>query len=627
MSFSCSLLARRLAMLAVALLAAGCETVAPYEPPVQTIRIDPEVASRWASVPPLDPRILPVEVVGPIVNHAAALVLVRRRVPANVPAPCPALADEAVLAMPEERWLFGLRTWDGREVLPCHYGLVIGGTGFYRYPDTDHDTWLPAEWVSTFEASGRHYVEVNTRWSAWFEGMPLGVSLEPGLPRAQARLHYHSVPYDQGVHVGERKWAWNLSGEGTSAYGIDGSDLYAGFLRHNDGVLFAARRNGVPVEVWHLDTKTLATKQLVDARYVFAWPPPPALDWQGRMEFDQRGAGTKVKAYVTRAAPSDPSLLWVRRPNGEFTPPPGTAGVVPLVTHASWYSSITKISGVPGNEERLVPVRHAPRTEQFLVAYDRPEGRVWGTASFDFATISEPYLAQVLLRPSPALSSRIAYDEKMLGTCQWVLAQRASDGAWAIGYGRVPEADAFRVGSNPDDLVAAAERRVIAEHEPMVANAKLARVINEMVAAQRAAEAKRRAMEARADAQRRYDHAIAIGSNFHGWSAALELGGEPLLLFLVKLGTIAQCEQVLARGYHGDAEEKILRDQIAFLRQKQAAEQAALQAAAAARSSGGGAGGGGIDWSGWRRETMNAQSANQLGLTGEAYSQYMLRHR
>ena len=161
----------------------------------------------------------------------------------------------------------------------------------------------------------------------------------------------------------------------------------------------------------------------------------------------------------------------------------------------------------------------------------------------------------------------------------------------------------------------------------MVANAKLARVINEMVAAQRAAEAKRRAMEARADAQRRYDHAIAIGSNFHGWSAALELGGEPLLLFLVKLGTIAQCEQVLARGYHGDAEEKILRDQIAFLRQKQAAEQAALQAAAAARSSGGGAGGGGVDWSGWRRETMNAQSANQLGLTGEAYSQYMLRHR
>jgi hypothetical protein len=635
MPFRCTRHRPEIAFVVMAFGATACETVAPYQPPVETIRIEDEAAARWRQVPPLDPRIGPEEVIAPITNHAAALVVVRRRVPAHVPAPCPALADDAVLALPTERWLFGVRTWDGREVLPCHFGLVLSshnGTvrAFHRYPDTAHDTWLPAEWAHAFAASGKHYVSVNTRHSPWFDGMPLGVTLEPGLPRAKVELRYHSVPGDQGVHLGDRRWPWHLSQQGHAADGTSGSDLYASFLRHDDGVLFGARAaDGKRWAVWRLDTASLAVEVLPEARYVYAWPPPPAYGWRERRQHDREGAWGDVKAYVTRPSPHDPSLLWLRRTTGAFAPPPDTAGVVPLVAHATTYESVTALTGWAGHEDRPVPVRHATRVEQFLVAYDLPGGRRWGVASHDFTRVSGPRFAQVLLRPSPALTQRVAYRGEDLGACHWVLAQRASDGAWAIGYGHVPDDAAFRTGIEPDALLAEAERTTEAELAPLVANAKLAKVLDEALTAARAAAAARRQEEQRAEAQRVYDQAMAYGSNFQGWNAATQLGGKALFDFAMRLGTLAQCEQVVGRLDQDARQHEHLTARIAALRQQKEADEAAAAAAqrAANTGGGGGGGGGGTDWSGWRRETMNAQSANQLGLTGEAFSNYMQRHR
>ena len=125
-----------------------------------------------------------------------------------------------------------------------------------------------------------------------------------------------------------------------------------------------------------------------------------------------------------------------------------------------------------------------------------------------------------------------------------------------------------------------------------------------------------------------YTWAMQNGSNVYGWSTATQLGGQELVNFALQLGTLSQCEQVLARGGWSDEQQSALDQHVAALKQQLEAERARLvQAEQQRAASGGGGGGGSIDWGGWRRETMNAQSANQLGLTGEAFQSYMQRYR
>lgn len=616
------------------LLLAACQSSGPgFQPLPIALRVDADVSARWRQVPTLDPRVGPEENLGSFVNHAQALQVVRRRVPAGVPAPCLALSDDAQVALDHDRWLFGLRSVEGVEVLPCIYDLVLADNGetmsaFARYPDTRGNTWLRIHWVLAFSQNSKFQVLVSEAPGRWYEHMPFGVTIEPGVPRARQRLAFRNVPGDQAIELGERKWPWNVSSEGRAIDGTSGSDLYASFLRHDDGVLFAARGpNGRDWAVWKLDPGTGDATVLGDSRYIFAWTPPENRDWRGRMEHDERASYQDVKPFVARPSPHDASLLWLRRQTGEYEPPPGTAGVIPLLTLPARYESVSKLANWPGlHEQELVPVRYVRRVEQFLVAYDTTNGRMWGTASHDFETLSGPLYSQVMLRRSPALSTRVNYDAKVLGAAEWALAQRASDGAWAIGYGCVPDASAFRLGVEPDELVAEAELAVENEQVMFVKNAELAKVLDKQMQELRRLAAEGERARQREEALRIYTWAMQNGSNVYGWSAATQLGGQELVDFALRLGTLGQCEQVLAGNVWNDAQTAALTQHVAALKAQRDAE-AERTRAIGEHHTGAGGGGGGIDWSGWRRETMNAQSANQLGLTGEAFQSYMMRYR
>jgi hypothetical protein len=84
---------------------------------------------------------------------------------------------------------------------------------------------------------------------------------------------------------------------------------------------------------------------------------------------------------------------------------------------------------------------------------------------------------------------------------------------------------------------------------------------------------------------------------------------------------------VLARGGWSDEQRIALSEHVAALQRSREAEAERARLAQAEQQRASSGGGGGIDWGGWRRETMNAQSANQLGLTGEAFQSYMMRNR
>lgn len=627
---------RRLALLGLLTLTA-CESAGPgFQPLPLALRVEGEVQSRWHQVPLLDPRTGPVEVLGRMTGHVQALVAVRRRVPAGVPAPCLALRNDTLVALDRDRWLFGVQTEDGIEVLPCIYDLVLARndesvTAYSRYPDTKNDTWMPVDSALEYSNGGKWHVAVGEAVGAWFDDMPIGVQVEPGVPRARNRFRFRNVPGSQAVELGDRSWPWHVSSEGRAIDGISSSDLYASFLRHDDGVLFAARGpNGRDWAVWKLAPSTGAVQQLTDSRYVFAWPPPSQRDWRSRMGHDEQTKYSSVKPYVARPSPNDPSLLWLRRQTGEYEPPPGTAGVVPLVTFPPKYKTVSQIAGLNDlQDQRLVPANYVRRVEQFLVAYDTEAGRMWGTASNDFATLSGPLYSQVLLRRSTALTTRVGYEVDAMGAAEWVLVQRASDGAWAVGHGFVPEDSRFRVGVEPDHLVAAAEQEVDREQAPLVHNAEVAKVLDaNMQELRRLAAEGQRARE-RAEAMGIYTWAMQNGSNVYGWSSATQLGGQELVDFALRMGTLSQCEQVLARSEWSESQRASLTQHVEGMRQQKAAEEAARVADAQRQSAsaGGGGGGGGIDWNGWRRETMNAQSANQLGLTGEAFQNYMQRHR
>jgi hypothetical protein len=624
---------RRFVTLGLLLLAA-CQSSGPgFQPLPIALRVDADVSARWGQMPALDPRVGPEENLGSFVNHAQALQVVRRRVPAGVPAPCLALRDDAQIALDHDRWLFGLRSVEGVEVLPCIYDLVLADTSetisaFARYPDTQGHTWLRLHWVLAFSQNSKFQVLVSEAPGRWYEHMPFGVTIEPGVPRAKQRLAFRNVPGDQAIVLGERRWPWNVSSEGRAIDGTSGSELYASFLRHDDGVLFAARGpNGRDWAVWKLDPDTGNATALGDSRYIFAWTPPASRDWRGRLEHDERTSYDDVLPYVARPSPHDASLLWLRRQTGQYEPPPGTQGVIPLLTLPARYESVSKIANWPGrNEQDLVPVRYVRRVEQFLVAYDTASGRMWGTASPDFESLSGPLYSQVMLRRSPALSTRVNYDAKVLGASEWVLVQRASDGAWAIGYGCVPDATAFRAGVEPDQLVAEAELAVEKEQVPLVKNAELAKVLDQQMQELRRLAAEAERAKQREEALRIYTWAMQNGSNVYGWSSATQLGGQELVDFALRLGTLGQCEQVLANNVWNDAQTAALTQHVAALKAQRAAE-AERARAIEQQHSGSGGGGGGIDWNGWRRETMNAQSANQLGLTGEAFQSYMMRYR
>ena len=618
---------------ALLLLVAGCQSAGPgFQPLPIALQLRGDIAERWKLMPPLDPRIGPEEAVGPVISHAQALVVTRRRVPAGVPGPCLALRDDAQIALEHDRWLFGLRSAEGVEVLPCIYDLLLVNdaervTTYSRYPDTKGDTWLHGVSVLSFSQNAKYHVIVDEVPGAWFEGMPFGVTLEPGIPRAKARLACYLANGSQAFVLGERRWPWNVSHSGRGIDGVTGSDLYASFLRHDDGVLFLAR-GSKPLEwaVWKLDSGTGEAQMLSDSRYILAWPPPSERGWRERMEHDRFLSWEKARAYVARPSPHDASLLWLRRQTGQYEPPPGTAGVLPLVTFAPEYDSADRIAGVTDRlGPDLVPTYYERRVEQFLVAYDTEAGRMWGTASYDFETLSGPIYSQVLLEPSAELSARVNYDASVLGNSEWVLAQRASDGAWAIGSGALPDDSDFRTGIEPAQLIAQAEQRTQAEQAPLVRNAELAKKLGAQLQEQRrlaAVRERERILET-------YTWAMQNGSNVYGWSTATQLGGQELVNFALQLGTLSQCEQVLARGGWNDEQQSALDQHVAALKQQREAERARLVQAEQQRaaSGGGGGGGGGIDWGGWRRETMNAQSANQLGLTGEAFQSYMQRYR
>lgn len=616
------------------LVVAGCQTAAPeFQPLPVALQLKDGIAERWKLMPPLDPRIGPEENVGRVVPHAQALVVVRRRVPAGVPGPCLALRDDAQVALEHDRWLFGLRSAEGVEVLPCVYDLVLVDSAervsaYARYPDTKGDTWLPRANVLAFSQNAKHHVIVGASSGTWFAGMPFGVKLEPGVPTASLRFECSLATGAQAFVLGERRWPWNVSLSGRAIDGITGSDLFASFLRHDDGVLFMAR-GAKPLEwaVWKLDLGTGAAQMLTDSRYILAWPPPEQRSWSERMGHDDRVSYDQAKAYVARPSPHDAGLLWLRRQTGQYEPPPGTAGVLPLVTFAPEYDSADRIAGVSDRlGPDLVPIYYKRRVEQFLVAYDTENGRIWGTASYDFETLSGPLYSQVLLQPSTELSSRVNYDATVLGNTDWVLVQRANDGAWAIGSGMVPEDSEFRTGIEPAQLLAEAERRTQQEQAQFVRNAELAKKLGAQLQQQRRIAAERE----REQILETYRWAMQNGSNVYGWSTATQLGGQELVDFALRLGTLSQCEQVLARKDWSDTQKSALEQHVATLKQQRDAEAERARMARAEQQpgpSGGGGGGGGIDWNGWRRETMNAQSANQLGLTGAAFQSYMDRYR
>lgn len=621
---------RRLVSIAL-LLVAACQSAGPgFQPLPIALQLKGDVAERWKLLPPLDARIGPEESLGTVIPHAQALVVVRRRVPAGVPAPCLALRDDATIALEHDRWLFGLRSAEGVEVLPCIYDLVLADNGerlsaFARYPDTKGDTWLPVASVLAFSQNAKYHVIVDASSKTWFAGMPFGVTLEPGIPRAKTRFEYSLASGAQAFVLGERRWPWNVSASGRAIDGITGSDLFASFLRHDDGVLFMAR-GSKPLEwaVWKLDPATGDAQMLGDSRYIVAWPPPTKRSWRERMEHDRFASYHDVRPYIARASPHDASLLWLRRQTGQYEPPPGTAGVLPLVTFAPEYDSADRIAGVSDKLGLdLVPTYYLRRVEQFLVAYDTEGGRMWGTASYDFESLSGPIYQQVLLRPSAALSARVNYDASVLGTSDWVLVQRASDGAWAIGNGMVPDESAFRAGVEPELLVAEAERSTEVEQAPLVRNAELAKKLGAQVQEMRRVAAERE----REQILQTYTWAMQNGSNVYGWSAATQLGGQELVNFALQLGTLSQCEQVLARGGWSDEQRIALSEHVAALQRSREAEAERARLAQAEQQRASSGGGGGIDWGGWRRETMNAQSANQLGLTGEAFQSYMMRNR
>lgn len=611
------------------LILAACESQPPPPAIAWSIDHDAGVEARWAQIPPLDPRIGPEQVVGTIHD----LQIVSRLVPAGVPAPCLALSDGAMLAHDEPTWLYGARDPSGQTVLPCIYAAVLAAPdtpprviGYHRYPDVEQAAYLAGEWVTCIRNPGRACHHVFFGDDAWYECAPLGVSVGNGLPRTQAFLRVVPVTGDYrcGVTVGERRWSWQLPGNHT-ADGITLTHLAASLLRHDDGVLFCARATtGNDWSAWRIDPLTQKVAELAGTHYVFTVPPPPTADPAAvrRHHASVHDLRDDLRAYVTKPSPADPSLRWLRRQDGSFAPPPGTAGVQPLPAHAALYEPVS-----PQHSHQLVPVQYLPRVEQFLVAYDTPAGRRWGLASHDFSTVTGPLYQRVRWIDSPALTQRVGFFPDVLGRAQWLVLQRDADGIWELHPGSGLPGTAPRAGAEPEALAAAADVDVQAEQQPFVANAELRDRLNRIAAAAEAHRAAQVRAAELAEARRSYDWAIANGDGFRAFKAARILGNDALYSLVMRgLCSSSQAEEVLATGGWNEQQKSTLQANIANLQareqeQRLAAQQARQQAA------GSGSGGGGIDWAGWRRETMNAQSANQLGLTGEAFQSYLQRHR
>lgn len=553
-----------------------------------------------------DPRVGPEEVVGKIWRD---FDLVRRRVPAGVPVLCPALSAYGPVSKPVDRFVYGLRTPQGERMLPCVYDLVDvrdgSMIGWHRFPQTDAVLFFPAQSCRVHDRRVLVSQVANQRVSNY----ALGVREVDGIPRASEHFDFQL----ERISLGRRSWPLWSPAVSSGYFMWGGMTLYkhaASILRHDRDLVFYAPEVAYGrSEVWRIDIETCNVERIRDASYAFAYAI--GMDDSSTVDTDDPPLD-KIRAYVTKPAPHDAGLVWIRRPDGVFAPPPGTVGCVPLVRHG------------PRCDDPLVkqlPTSWQLATEQFLLAYDTPEGRRWGTADHDFAQVTGPIYRQILLRESPALNARLNYPLERFGSAYWVLAQRDRDGAWGIAHGRVAEDSAFRVVTDIEELVDKAE---LQQQDMNAHHGKLAEKLGQHYAVMAKMDAKRQA-EQRAERQRQFEQALAASRGLQAWSLAIQLGDEAMRRYaLSTLATRDQRKQVLqSRTLPDDVRERIEALMAAEeKRRADAAAQARQQAPGAAAGSTGN-----TDWSGWRRETMNAQSANQLGLTGQAYQDYMQRHR